>query len=125
MSWTKTFFLRLTKVAQGERSFSCSCTTIDREIKLWNKEFELMGSDKIAYNQQNYTVNEDKLSPEWRAGNKVYISPDTRIKCACRAEMPVEVEEIRINGDCSDVHTISVTDEMRFPNSELPITSNF
>lgn len=94
----------------------------NREIKLWNKEFELIGSDKIAYNQQNCPVSEDKLRPGWRAGNKVYISPDTRIKYACGAEMPVEVEEIRINGDCADVHTISVSDEMRFPNSELPVT---
>lgn len=94
----------------------------DREIKLWNKEFELIGSDKIAYNQQTCPVNEDKLRPGWRAGNKVYISPDTRIKYACGAEMPVEVEEVRINGECADEHTISITDEMRFPNSDLPVT---
>jgi len=94
----------------------------DREIKLWNKEFELIGSDKIAYNQQNCPVEEDKLRPGWRAGNKVYISPDTRIKYACGAEMPVEVEEVRINGDCADEHTIPITDEMRFPKSDLPVT---
>lgn len=94
----------------------------DREITLWNKEFELIGSDKIAYNQQDCPVNEDKLSLGWRAGYKVPVSPDTRIKYACGAEMPVEVEEVRISGDCADDHTISITDEMRFPKSDLPAT---
>lgn len=94
----------------------------DREIKLWNKDFELIGSDQIAYNQRECPVSEDKLRPGWRGGDKIYISPDTRVKYACGAEMPVDVEEVRINSDCADVHTISVTDEMRFPKSELPVT---
>lgn len=94
----------------------------DREIKFWNKDFELIGTDQIAYNQRDCPVNEDRLRPVWRAGNKVYVSPDTRIKYSCGAEMAVDVDEVRINGDCGDVHTIPVTEEMRFQKSEFPST---
>lgn len=96
----------------------------DREIKLKHENFEWIGDDQIAYNQKNNPLHEDRVEPGWRT-DKVYVAPDTRIKYASGVEMPVPFAEIKINGCCSDVHDFGITDEMHFPNSELPVTGDF
>lgn len=93
----------------------------DREIKLKHENFEWIGDDQIAYNQKNNPLHEDRLEPGWRT-DKVYVAPDTRIKYASGVELPVPLAEIKINGYCSDVHDFTITDEMRFPHSEIPAT---
>jgi hypothetical protein len=93
----------------------------DEEVKLRNKYFEMIGEDQIAYKQSENPIHEDKLQPGWRAGNKVYLSPDTRAKFACGAEIPVSTDEVRISGKYIDDHSISVKEDMRFPESELPV----
>lgn len=96
----------------------------DREIKLKHENFEWIGNDQIAYNQKNSPLHEDRLQPGWRT-DKVYVAPDTRIKYASGVKMPVPLAEVKINGYCSDVHDIAITEEMEFPNSEIPATDDF
>ena len=93
----------------------------DRDIKLKHDNFEWIGDDQIAYNQKNNPLHEDRLEPGWRT-DKVYVAADTRIKYASGVEMPVPLAEIKINGYCSDVHDFALTDDMRFPSSDLPAT---
>lgn len=94
----------------------------DSEIKLKHRHIEHIGADKIAYNHDGNPLQTYRFEPGWRTDNWVDISPDTRIKYVSRIELPVELEEIKIDGYCSDIHQIAVTDEMRFPKSELPVT---
>lgn len=92
------------------------------EIKLKHKHIEQIGEDKIAYNYDGNPLQTDKFGPGWRTDNWVDISADTRIKYVSLIEIPVQLAEVKIDGYCSDVHEINITDEMRFPKSDLPVT---
>ena len=94
----------------------------NEEIKLKHKHIEQIGEDKIAYNHDGNPLQTDRFKPGWRTDNWADISADTRIKYVSQIEIPVQLVEVKIDGYCSDVHKINITDEMRFPKSELPVT---
>lgn len=94
----------------------------NQEIKLKHKHIEQIGVDKIAYNHDGNPLQTDRFKPGWRTDNWADISADTRIKYVSQIEIPVQLAEVKIDGYCSDVHKIDITDEMRFPKSELPVT---
>jgi hypothetical protein len=92
----------------------------DSETKLKHKNIEHIGEDQIAYNYDGNPLQTDNLKPGWRTDNWVDISADTRIKYASSIEIPVPVSEVKLAGYWSDVHNIEITEEMKFPKSELP-----
>jgi len=93
-----------------------------KEIKLKHKHINFIGTDKIAYNRDKNPLKVRHFEPGWRTENWEDISPDTRVKYVSAIELPVELERVKIDGYCSDIHELPITDEMRFPNSDLPVT---
>lgn len=91
----------------------------DQEVALMHRDFEWIGDDQIAYNQDNSPVHKDRLEPGWRT-DKESLSAGTRVKYASGVEIPVQLDEIIYDGYSSDKHDFTVTDEMRFETSELP-----
>lgn len=96
----------------------------DQEIKLKHRHLEHIGEDGIAYNFDGNPLRPERLGPGWRCDNWLDVTDNTRVKYVSRIEMPVTLAEIKIDGYCSDVHEISITDQMRFPKSELPTTED-
>lgn len=90
------------------------------EVKLKHKNIEHIGEDKIAYNYDGNPLQTDNFKPGLRTDNWVDISADTRIKYVSGIEIPVPVSEVKLAGYWSDVHNIEITEEMKFPKSELP-----
>lgn len=93
-----------------------------KEIKLKHKHIDQIGSDKIAYNRDENPLKVHHFKSGWRTDNWADISADTRIKYVSAIEIPVQLSEVKIDGYCADVHEITITDEMRFPKSDLPVT---
>jgi len=94
----------------------------NKEIKLKHKHIDQIGTDKIAYNRDGNPLQVHHFEPGWRTDNWADISADTRIKYVSAIKIPVPLSEVKIDGYCADVHEIPITDEMRFPKSELPVT---
>ena len=91
-----------------------------KEVKLKHKNVEFIGDNEIAYNYDGNPLVEEKLYPGWRTSNWVDIGPETRIQYASVIEMPVDLASLKLSGYWADVHDIEVTNEMFFPESELP-----
>jgi len=92
------------------------------EVTLKHKHIDQIGSDKIAYNRDENPLQVHHFEPGWRTDNWADISSETRIKYVSAIEIPVQLSEVKIDGYCSDIHKINITDEMRFSISELPVT---
>jgi len=90
------------------------------EIMLKHKNIEFIGDNGIAYNYDGNPLLEEKLDPGWRTSNWEDIGPQTRIQYAAVIEMPVDLVSLKLSGYWSDMHEIEVTDEMYFPESDLP-----
>lgn len=94
----------------------------NEEILLKHKHINHIGVDKIAYHRDENPLQVHHFKPGWRTENWEDISADTRIKYVSVIEAPVEIDRVKVDGYCSDVHEIAITDEMRFPKSEMPVT---
>lgn len=92
----------------------------ERQVRHGN--IDHIGEDQIAYNRGESPIREDKFEPGWRTDNWVDISADTRIKYVSAIDPPSRLESLKVDGYFPDVHTISITEEMRFPKSDLPVT---
>lgn len=82
---------------------------------------EQIGADGIAYNQSDNPLQEDRFKPGWRTDEWVDIAADTRIKYASCVEIPVQLSEVKISGYQLEGHEIRISDELRFPKSDLPV----
>jgi hypothetical protein len=93
----------------------------NEEILLKHKHIEHIGEDQIAYNRDANPLQVDNFGPGWRTENWEEIAEDTRIRYVSCIELPVRLGAVKVNGYCSDVHNIEITDEMFLPKSEAPV----
>jgi hypothetical protein len=91
------------------------------EIMLKHKHIEYIGQNQISYRRDENPLQVDHFGPGWRMENWEYITTDTRIQYITSIEIPNRVDQIKIDGYCSDVHSIDITDGVFFPQSELPV----
>lgn len=91
------------------------------EIKLKHKHIEYIGQNQISYRRDENPLQVEHFGPGWRVENWEDITPDTRIRYVTSIEIPNRLNQIKIDGYCSDVHSIDITDDMFFPHSELPV----
>jgi len=91
------------------------------EMTFRHDSIEQIGDDGFSYNQDENELSSDNFKPGWQMYHYINISSDSRVKYVSCIESPVSVSEIKLTGhDWSDVHSIKVTEEMKFPKSELP-----
>lgn len=93
----------------------------NEEILLKHKHIEHIGEDQIAYNRDANPLHVDNFGPGWRTENWEEIAEDTRIRYVSCIEIPIRLGAVKVNGYCSDVHNIEITDEMFFPKSDAPV----
>lgn len=93
----------------------------NEEILLKHKHIEHIGEDQIAYNRDANPLQVDNFGPGWRTENWEEIAEDTRIQYVSCIEIPIRLGAVKVNGYCSDVHNIEITDEMFFPKSDAPV----
>jgi len=91
------------------------------EIKLKHKHIEYIGQNQISYRRDENPLQVDHFGPGWRMENWEDITPDTRIRYVTSIEIPNRLDQIKIDGYCSNVHSIDITDDMFFPQSEQPV----
>jgi len=91
------------------------------EILLKHKHIEHIGKDQIAYNRDANPLHVDNFGPGWRTENWEEIAKDTRLRYVSCIEIPVRLGAVKVNGYCSDVHNIEITEEMFFPKSKAPV----
>jgi len=91
------------------------------ETKLKHKHIEYIGQNQISYRRDENPLQVEHFGPGWRVENWEDITPDTRIRYVTSIEIPNRLNQIKIDGYCSDVHSIDITDDMFFPHSELPV----
>lgn len=94
------------------------------EILLKHKHIEHIGEDQIAYNRDANPLHVDNFGPGWRTENWEEIAEDTRIRYVSCIEIPVRLGAVKVNGYCSDVHNIEITDNMFFHKSEAPVKAD-
>jgi len=91
------------------------------EIMLKHKHIEYIGQNQISYRRDENPLQPDPFGPGWRMENWEDITPDTRIRYVTSIEIPNRLAEIKVDGYCSDIHSIDITNDLFFSQPELPV----
>lgn len=92
----------------------------DTNIEFDHDNIEHIGQDKFSYEDYDSEIGSHNLKSGWNCDNSINISAGSRIKYVSSIEIPAKLSEVELAGYWSDVHNIEITEEMKFPKSELP-----